>query len=214
MRWHKPGKGGLMESLRVSLLATMLLITLDEPSLSAAQNGPVIEMKVRTVAIDPSAQSPVVILEGVATQEYLPIWIDIPEARAISMEIEQVKAPRPLTHDLIRNMLNGFGAKVSRITITDLLNSTYIATIAVAIKGQELEIDARPSDAIAIALRMKAPIYASVRVVEKVQPPAEPGTRADQSQQRLGIRVQQLTPELAKLMESQVIRGVVITDVQ
>ena len=156
-----------MESLRILLLVLLLLAHLEIESIAAAQRAGVVEMKVKTVVIDPNAQSPVVVLEGVTAKEFLPIWIDVPEARAISMEIEQVKTARPLTHDLIRNILNGLGAKVNRITITDLLNNTYIATITMAFKGQESEIDSRPSDAIAIALRMKAPIYVSLQVIEK-----------------------------------------------
>jgi len=202
-----------MDSLRVSILVSLLLAQFEIESLAAAQLAGVVEMKVKTVVIDPNAQSPVVVLEGVAAKEFLPIWIDVPEARAISMEIEQVKTPRPLTHDLIRNILNGLGAKVSRVTITDLLNNTYIATISMAIKGQESEIDSRPSDAIAIALRMKAPIYVSLQVIEKSKPPAGPTNRTDQTQRRLGIQAQDLTAELAKLMDSQSARGVIITDV-
>ena len=123
------------------------------------------------------------------------------------------KPPRPLTHDLIRNILNGLGAKVNRITITDLLNNTYIATITIAFKGQESEIDSRPSDAIAIALRMKAPIYVSLQVIEKSKPSAGSTSRTEQTQRRLGIQAQELTSELAKLMDSQSTRGVIITDV-
>jgi bifunctional DNase/RNase len=205
-----------MESWRKLLFAILLLAHLEIESLAAAQLAGVDEMKVKTVVIDPNAQSPVVVLEGVTTKEFLPIWIDVPEARAISMEIEQIKAPRPLTHDLIRNILNGLGAKVNRITITDLLNNTYIGTISMAIKGQESEIDSRPSDAIAIALRMKAPIYVSLQVLEKSKPPAGLTPRTDQTQRRLGalgFSAQELTPELAKLMDSQSRRGVIITDV-
>ena len=202
-----------MESLRILLLVLLLLAHLEIESIAAAQRAGVVEMKVKTVVIDPNAQSPVVVLEGVTTKEFLPIWIDVPEARAISMEIEQVKTARPLTHDLIRNILNGLGAKVNRVTITDLLNNTYIAAISMVIKGQESEIDSRPSDAIAIALRMKAPIYVSSQVIEKSKPPVGATTRTEHTQRRLGIQAQELTSELAKLMDSQSARGVIITDV-
>jgi bifunctional DNase/RNase len=202
-----------MESWRILLLAISLSAHFETKSIAAAVPAGVVEMKVKTVVMDPNAQSPVVVLESVAAKEFLPIWIDVPEARAISMEIEQVKTARPLTHDLIRNILNGLGAKVNRVTITDLLNNTYIATISMAIKGQESEIDSRPSDAIAIALRMKAPIYVSLQVIEKSKPAAGPATRTDQTHRRLGILAQELTPELAKLMDSQSARGVIVTDV-
>lgn len=202
-----------MESLRILILGILLLANIEIEPLAAAQPASVIEMKVRGVVIDPNSQAPVVVLEGIAAREFLPIWIDLAEARAISMEIEQIKTTRPLTHDLIRNILNGLGAKVNRITITDLLNSTYIATISMATKGQESEIDSRPSDAIAIALRMKAPIFVSSQVIEKSKPPPGLTSRTEQTQRRLGIQAQELTHELAKLMDSQTARGVVVTEV-
>jgi bifunctional DNase/RNase len=202
-----------MDSLRSSLLAFFLVANFDSLSWAAVQSGSAIEMKVRTVAVDPASGSPVVVLEGVAAKEYLPIWIDLPEARAITMEIEQIKPPRPLTHDLIRNLLNGLGATVKRVTVTDLRNNTYFATIAMSLKGQEAEIDSRPSDAIAIALRMKAPIFVTAKVLETSQAQSEATARADHAEQRLGMRVQELTAELAKLMDSQVNRGVIVTDV-
>jgi len=193
-----------------STITLAVLALLPTNAIAAAQSAAVVEMKVKTVALDPKSQTPVVVLEGVGTKEFLPIWIDVPEARAISMEIEQVKPPRPLTHDLMRNMLNRLGAKVNRVTITDLLNSTYIATVSLAAKGQEAEIDSRPSDAIALALRMKAPIFVSLQVIEKSRPP-EPAVQTDHTQRRLGVQAQELTPELAKLMEAAA-RGVIITD--
>ena len=202
-----------MESRRILLLSILLMAHIETKAIAAAVPAGVIEMKVKTVVIDPNAQSPVVVLEGVAAKEFLPIWIDVPEARAISMEIEQVKTPRPLTHDLIRNILNGLGAKVNRVTITDLRNNTYMATISMAIKGQESEIDSRPSDAIAIALRMNAPIYVSLQVIEKSKPSAGPTSRTEQTQRRLGLQAQELTAELAKLMDSQSAHGVIVTEV-
>ena len=118
-----------------------------------------------------------------------------------------------MTHDLIRDLLNGLGAKVNRITITDLLNNTYFATITLATKGQHSEIDSRPSDAIAIALRMKAPIFVSLHVIEKSKSPTTPPAEFDHTQRRLGIQAQELTPELAKLLDSRSVRGVVVTQV-
>lgn len=181
--------------------------------LRAAQGSAAVETKVKTVMIDPTSQSPVVVLETVADKKLLPIWIDVPEARAIALEIEQIKVPRPLTHDLIRNILQGVGATLQRVTITDLRNSTYFAILSMSIKGQELQIDSRPSDAIAIALRMKAPIFATHQVLAKSKPlPAQSG-RAEQTQKRLGIQAQDLTAELAKLLESQQQKGVLVTEV-
>jgi len=202
-----------MQSLRIGFLAILFLFYLECEALAAAHIAGEIEMKVKTVVIDPNAQSPVVILEGIATQEFLPIWIDMPEARAIALELKQIKTERPLTHDLVRNILNDLGTKVKRITITDLLDKTYFAIISLAIKNRETKIDSRPSDAIAIALRMKAPIFVSLQAMEKSRPTATLRPGAHQQPRRLGIQVQELSVELAKLMDSQTTRGLIVTDV-
>ena len=181
--------------------------------LQAAQGAASVETKVKTVMVDPTSQSPVVVLESVADKKLLPIWIDVPEARAIAIEIEQIKVPRPLTHDLIRNILQGLGATLQRVTITDLRNSTYFAHLSLSIKGQELQIDSRPSDAIAVALRMKAPIFATTQVLAKSKPVPSQPTRAEQTQKKLGIQAQDLTAELANLFDSQQQKGVLVTEV-
>jgi bifunctional DNase/RNase len=181
--------------------------------LQAAQGSAAVETKVKTVMVDPNTQSPVVVLETVADKKLLPIWIDVPEARAIAIEIEQIKVPRPLTHDLIRNILQGLGATLQRATITDLRNSTYFAILSLGVKGQELQIDCRPSDAIAVALRMKAPIFASTQVLAKSKPMPSQPTHSEQTQKRLGIQAQDLTTELANLLESQQQKGVLVTEV-
>lgn len=181
--------------------------------LRAAQDSGTVEAKVKTLMVDPASQSPVVVLETVNDKKLLPIWIDVPEARAIALELESVKMPRPLTHDLIRNLLQILGATLQRVTITDLRNNTYFAVLSLISRGQELQVDSRPSDAIAIALRMKAPIYATVQVLSKSKPMPSQPTRAEQTQKRLGMQVQDLTADLAALLESQAQRGVVVNDV-
>jgi bifunctional DNase/RNase len=143
----------------------------------------------------------------------LPIWIDVAEARAIALELEQVKTPRPLTHDLMRNILNRVGAALERAVITDLRNNTYYATLHLRLKGQELQIDARPSDAIALALRMKAPVFAAVQVFAKSRAIPAP-KRADEAQRRLGIQTQDLTAELAALFNVAQDSGVIVADVE
>jgi bifunctional DNase/RNase len=186
---------------------------LQATSLLAAQDTAVVETRVKTLLVDPNSQSPVVVLETISDKRPLPIWIDVPEARAIAFELEQVKLPRPLTHDLIRSILQGLGATLQRVTITDLRNNTYFALLSVSSKGQELQIDSRPSDAIAIALRMKAPIFAANQVLAKAKPlPAQSG-RAEQTHKKLGIQAQDLTLEVAKLLESQQQKGVLVTEV-
>jgi bifunctional DNase/RNase len=182
-------------------------------ALLAAQNAATVETKIKTVIVDPNTQAPVVILESVADQKLLPIWIDVAEARAIALELEQVKTPRPLTHDLMRNILNRVGAALERAVITDLRNNTYYATLHLRLKGQELQIDARPSDAIALALRMKAPVFAAVQVFAKSRAIPAP-KRADEAQRRLGIQTQDLTAELAALFNVAQDSGVIVADVE
>src|ERR1043166_4559398 len=164
------------------LIFGLSLLFLLSCAVNAAQNSGVVETKVKTLTLDPNTQAPIVLLETLTDKQLLPIWIDIPEARAIALELEHVKTPRPLTHDLIRNILQELGAELHRVTITDLRNSTYYAVLSVRLKGQELQIDSRPSDAIAVALRMKTPIYVSTQVFEKSKSLPAPGIRPDPGQ--------------------------------
>jgi bifunctional DNase/RNase len=126
-----------------------------------------LEMKVRGLTLDPLSNMALVILRDLEGTKALPIWVGIPEANAIALEIEQVPTPRPMTHDLIRNILEGIHATVTRVVVNDLKDSTFYATITLAVGGQEYHIDSRPSDAIAVALRVKAPIYVTPDVIER-----------------------------------------------
>lgn len=171
------------------------------------------EMKVKRVMMDPYSNSPVVILEALADKRVIPIWIDVPEAKAIALELEHVETPRPLTHDLIRNILQGIGATLHRITITDLKNNTYFALLTLKLRGRDIQIDSRPSDAIAVALRMKAPIYASAQVLAKAKQLPEANKTADALRTHLGIQAQDLTSDLAGLLDLQVKRGILVADV-
>jgi bifunctional DNase/RNase len=108
-----------------------------------------------------------VILRDLEGNKALPIWVGIPEANAIALELEQVPTPRPLTHDLVKNILDGVNATVTRIVVNDLKDSTFYATIFLSLRGEEIRIDSRPSDAIAVALRVKAPIFVTLDVIER-----------------------------------------------
>ena len=201
-----------MRSRHYIILLTPLLLVL-AANAPGAQDSPTLEARVKTMLIDPNSQTPVVVLETVADKKPLPIWIDVPEARAIALELEHVSLPRPLTHDLIRNILNGVGATLQRATITELRNSTYFANLSLLTKDKVVHIDSRPSDAIAVALRMKAPIFVSTQVLAKSKPMPGPAGRAEPNQKKLGFQAQNLTAELARLFDSQQQKGVVVTDV-
>jgi bifunctional DNase/RNase len=118
-----------------------------------------IQVRVANLAMDPNTDSPVVLLEGVDTPGVLPIWIGRPEAGAIAMQLAGQVFERPLTHDLLRIVIEGLEARVSRIVITDLRGTTFFAKIFLARGDEIVAIDARPSDSIALALRAQAPIF-------------------------------------------------------
>ncbi|HEY7317849.1 MAG TPA: bifunctional nuclease domain-containing protein [Candidatus Binatia bacterium] len=200
----KPAHGLIFLSLRLFLFPVTLY---------AGEEIGSVETRIKTLMLDPNTQSPIIVLETVTDKKLLPIWIDVPEARAIALELDHVPTPRPLTHDLIRNIIQGLGATLQRVTITDLRNNTYFALLFLRSKGQDLQIDARPSDAIAIALRMKAPIYAATQVLtkSKLLPPLN--TPANELQKRAGLQVQDLTKEIAALLDIPLQRGVLVVDV-
>lgn len=197
---------------RSPLLFLLSLLFFFPLCLNAAQEISSVEAKIKTLMLDPNTQTPIVVLETVADKKLLPIWIDVPEARAIALELEHVTTPRPLTHDLIRNIIQGLGATLQRVMITDLRRNTYFAVLFLVIRGQDLQIDARPSDAIAVALRMKAPIYASTQVLAKSKSLPVLSNETKEFQ-KLGVQAQDLSVEVAALLDLSVQRGVLITDV-
>lgn len=118
-----------------------------------------IEMKIRGLMMDPVTNMPIVILKDVNGAAVLPIWVGIYEANAIALEIEKVTTPRPMTHDLLRNLLLGLETRVSKVVVNDLRDDTFYALIWLERDGQTISIDSRPSDALALALRVDCPIY-------------------------------------------------------
>jgi len=127
------------------------------------------EMKVKGLALDPLTNIPIVILKGVDDSCSLPIWIGIFEANAIITELEHITPARPMTHDLIRNILEGLGTKVDKVVVTDLIDNTFYAKIELLLGGNRILIDSRPSDAIALALRVQAPIFVDEKVLAKAK---------------------------------------------
>lgn len=125
------------------------------------------QMKVRGLMFDPYNNAYIVILRGEEQSDVLPIWVGKAEASAISLSLESVAAPRPMTHDLLKSLLDLYEAKVISVVITDLSDNTYYAKIHLLFQDSEFSIDSRPSDAIAIALRAEAPIFANENVLKK-----------------------------------------------
>jgi uncharacterized protein len=140
-----------------------------EVSCSLLMASDLIAMSIKGLMLDPVSNSPIVVLKDDAEKFFLPIWVGIFEANAIALQLENVSTPRPMTHDLLRNMISELDARVTRVVINDLRDSTFFAQIRVITGERTLELDARPSDAIALALRADAPIYVAQSVLDQAQ---------------------------------------------
>jgi bifunctional DNase/RNase len=126
-----------------------------------------VEVKIGALIMDPNTNSPIVVLKGVDSETVLPIWVGAFEANAIALEIEKIVPQRPMTHDLLRNVIIECGLRPSRVIVTDLLENTFYALIELVNENDELvSMDARPSDAIALALRLDCPIYVQQKVID------------------------------------------------
>lgn len=128
-----------------------------------------VEMKVRGLALDPMSNMPIIILRDEEDKRSLPIWVGIFEANAIALELEKIPTPRPMTHDLIKNILESIEARVVKVVVTDLRENTFFAVLHLQVGETEYQVDSRPSDAIALALRVAAPIFVDEDVVRKAK---------------------------------------------
>ena len=125
-----------------------------------------VEMKIRGLMMDPVTNMPIVILKDIGSETVLPIWVGVYEANAIALEIEKVTTPRPMTHDLIKTVLVGLESQVHKVVVTELREDTFYAVIWVERDGRVISIDSRPSDALALALRMDCPIFVEDEVLK------------------------------------------------
>lgn len=128
-----------------------------------------IPMSIKGLMLDPVSNSPIVVLKDGEEKIFLPIWVGIFEANAIALKLENIATPRPMTHDLLRSVIQEMDGEVTRIEINDLRDSTFYAQIHLTIAGRGVVIDARPSDAIALALRTDAPIFVDQHVLDQAQ---------------------------------------------
>ena len=138
-----------------------------------------VEMKIRGLMVDPVTNMPIVVLKDVSGTAVLPIWVGVYEANAIALEIEKVATPRPMTHDLIRNLLFGLETGVKKVVVNELKEDTFYAVIWLERNGELISVDSRPSDALALALRLDCPIYVEETVLKtskSVATVAEAGT--------------------------------------
>ena len=128
-----------------------------------------IEMTIKGLMVDPITNTPIVILKDKDGDRVLPIWVGIFEANAIALQIENVATPRPMTHDLLRNIIGDLEGQVDRVVVNDLKDNTFYAIIHLTVRGERVEIDSRPSDAIALALRTRSPILVKEDVIDNAK---------------------------------------------
>jgi len=152
-----------------------------------------IEMTIKGLMVDPITNMPIVILRDKEGQRVLPIWVGIFEANAIALQIENISTPRPMTHDLLRNVIQDLKASVQKIVVCDLQENTFYALIYLRLNGDTLAIDARPSDAIALALRTRAPIFVEDSVIDNARTVDVTSEKADAD--RLHKWLESLDPE-------------------
>ncbi|HEX4346766.1 MAG TPA: bifunctional nuclease family protein [Vicinamibacterales bacterium] len=133
------------------------------------RGGHQIEMTIKGLMVDPVTNTPIVILRDKGGLRVLPIWVGLFEANAIALQIENLSTPRPMTHDLLRNVIHDLDATVQKIVVSDLQDNTFYALIYIDVKGATVAVDSRPSDAIALALRTRAPIYVEDEVIERAK---------------------------------------------
>jgi len=192
---------------KIGLVVT-LLISLVLIAISKETPPPFVEMEVKGVRLD--AIGPVVLLADKEGKKALPIWVGLLEANAIDKELGNNTSPRPMTHDLLYSILAQAHVKVKEVKIVDIRNNTYYATLFLTINKGTVEIDARPSDAIVIALKSKTPILVSAKILD------EQGialAKKSALSERFGIRIQELTPALASHFNFKSHKGVLVAEV-
>ena len=191
-------------------LAVALFTSLVFIAISKETPPPFVEMEVKGVRLDAAGNSPVVLLADKEGKKALPIWVGLLEANAIDKELRNNTSPRPMTHDLLYSILAQAHVKVKEVRIVDIKNNIYYATLFLTINKGVVEIDARPSDAIVIALKSKIPILVSAKILE-----AQGIGLAKKSAliERFGIRIQELTPALAAHFNFKSQKGVLVAEV-
>ena len=152
-----------------------------------------IEMMIKGLMVDPITNMPIVILRDQEGQRVLPIWVGIFEANAIALQIENIATTRPMTHDLLRNIISDLKADVEKIVVSDLQDNTFYALIHLRVGGEVVAIDARPSDAIALALRVRSPIFVEDTVIDNAK--TMDFTRDKNNSERLSKWLENLGPD-------------------
>jgi len=172
-----------------------------------------VQVEVRHVGFDQLSNSPVVILQDQQSKKAIPIWVGAFEAQAIALELQGVPPPRPLTHDLVKTILEQVGVGFDKIVVSELKGNTYYARIYLTAAGKPFEVDSRPSDAIALALRFHRPIFVARVLFDSALSPETQEARAEQISAKIsGVAVQNLTAELAAYFNLRSTDGVLVAD--
>jgi len=178
---------------------------------AAPDSQPLIQVNVYRLVVDPASRQPVVTLVDSDEKRAFPIWIGLSEARAIHSELQGMEHPRPLTHDLLASVIDKVDGKIHRVVITHTKDKVFYATLVIKTDDSLIEIDARPSDSIVLALKFKAPIYVTRSMFEKMSIPLE---TSQETGKGYGLNMQEITPELAKYLALKSSRGVMISAVR
>lgn len=153
------------------------------------------EMSIYGINFDLISNQPIVLLKSTIENRFLPIWIGHFEAGSIMMKLQNTDLPRPLTHDLTNIIIDNLGAKINKVTVTDIKDGTFFAIISILLGGKEIEIDSRPSDAIALAVRADAPIFASEKIIDEATVLLENDVDVEDEIQKFKQFIESVTPE-------------------
>ena len=185
--------------------------TVKQPAQPAATDNDMIRVNIHQLVVDPASRQPVVTLADLQEMRALFIWIGLAEARAIYSELEGVKHQRPLTHDLLEQIIQKTGGGIHRIVVTHTRENIFYATVVLIRENNLIEIDARPSDAIVMALKFDAPVFVSRDLFEKMSLPLESHTETPES---YGLSLQTLTPDLATYLSLETDKGVMVSGIR
>ncbi|MCP4628555.1 MAG: PDZ domain-containing protein [bacterium] len=181
------------------------------PSALTPDGEPLIPVTVLRLAIDPANQQPIVTLIDADEKRVFPIWIGLSEARAIHSELQGMEHSRPLTHDLLAGIIEKVDGKIQRVIITHVKDNVFFATLVIIEDGSLIEVDARPSDSIVMALKFNAPIYVAQSLFETMSIPVETPNKIGGT---YGLNIQEITPELARYLALDSNKGVMVSGVR
>ena len=205
---------GWPKKIFLYFVITMLVIVF-VPLMAHGAKQNLIKVEVKAVTQDPVSGAPIILLEDKEGEQMLPIWIGFNEARSIMTELEGIPQRRPMTHDLLKTVIHDLQAKVKSVVITDLKDNTFYANIIIERAGSDLTIDSRPSDAIALALRTKSPIFLEPIVLSNAQTiDVSSSYIQERVKEKYGFSFQDLTPSLSEYFKAVDANGVLVSDIQ